>query len=98
MTSACVQTRGVRISLWGLGANVALFVVSLLLLLPGDPQVGVFGVFGWLVAMAFAVLNVSIVVALGRRRVGRCMEAAWGLLAVGVVVTVLLASMIPNQN
>jgi hypothetical protein len=48
--------------------------------------------------MAFAMLNVLTVVALGRRRVGRCREAAWGLLGIGVVLTALLASMIPNQN
>jgi hypothetical protein len=85
----------VRLSLWGLRANVVLFVASLLALVTDDPQVGVVG---WLLAMAFAVLNILIVVALGRRRVGRCREAAWGLLGIGVVLTALLASMIPNQN
>jgi hypothetical protein len=40
---------------------------------------------------------VVVVVALGRRRVGRCMEAAWGLLAVGFVLTIWLVSMIPKD-
>jgi hypothetical protein len=77
--------------------NVAMFVASLLLLLPGDPQIRVFGVFGWLVAMAFAALNVSIVVALGRRRVGRCMEVAWGLFGAGFALTIFFLSMIPKD-
>ena len=89
-----MQTRGVRVSL---GCNVVLFVVSLLLLATGDPGPGIFGVFLWLAAIAFAVVNVVVVVALGRRRVGRCMEAAWGLLAVGFVLTIWLISMIPKD-
>lgn len=80
-----------------IGANVVLFVVSLMLLAPGDPGPGIVGVFLWLLGIAFAVVDVVIVVALGRRRVGRCMEAAWGLLAVGFVITILLVSMIPKD-
>lgn len=80
-----------------IGANVVLFVLSLALLAHGDSGPGIVGVFLWLVAIAFAVVNVVIVGALGRRRVGRCMEAAWGLLAVGFVITILLVSMIPKD-
>jgi hypothetical protein len=43
---------------------VVLFVVSLLLLATGDPGPGIFGVFLWLAAIAFAVVNVVVVVAL----------------------------------
>jgi cytochrome c-type biogenesis protein CcmH/NrfF len=57
-----------------------LFITSLLLLATGDPEPGVIGVFLWLIAVGLAVLNVVVVVALGRRRVGRRFEAAWDYL------------------
>jgi hypothetical protein len=43
------------------------------------------------------VVNVVVVIALGRRRVGRCMEAALGLLAVASVLSWWLLTMIPKD-
>lgn len=89
-----VRARAVGVSL---GANVVLFVVSLLLLATGDPGPGVAGVFLWLAGLGFVVVNVVVVVALGRQRVGRCMEAALGLLAVASVLSWWLVTMIPKD-
>lgn len=80
-----------------LGVNVAVLVVSLLLLATGDSGPGVAGVSLWLIGVGFVVVNVVVVIALGRRRVGRYMEAALGLLAVVSVLSWWLLTMIPKD-
>jgi hypothetical protein len=92
-----------RVSRWGSWITVASYVLCLLLIGAGagSPQVGAIGVIGWLLVMTFALLNLvvgALALAIDRREARGTAAVAVGVFAVGVTVSALLISAIPNQN
>jgi hypothetical protein len=91
-----------RICQWAACATVAFYVVSLVLMAAGrgHPQIGVVGVFGWIVAMALALGNLVVGgwgLGWGGRRWAATAAVALVVFAAGATVTVLLLSSIPRD-
>jgi hypothetical protein len=98
-----VQTRRVkRLIVWGLRITIVWYAGSLLLMAAGttNPQIGVIGVFGWLVAVGFALLNAilsGVAVAWHGRASVAVAAGAAAASAFGIGLSLLLLSSIPSS-